>query len=73
MNNHNELRGLIRAKGYTLKEFAKIIGMSLSTLISKLKCRVDFTAKEIRNICIVLDIDPRDIAFYFFKDLLLKS
>lgn len=64
--DYRKLLGKIKEEGLTLKEFAKLIGISQSTLSIKLSCKAYFTQKEMGNTCKVLGIDAKDIGIYFF-------
>lgn len=61
-----ELRGMIRARFKTQTAFAQAIGISACSVSKKLNGGTDWTAKEIRKICEVLDIPPEQIPDYFF-------
>lgn len=60
------LRGLIREKFKTQKAFAKAIGRSVCSVNKKLQGHTEWTAKDIRETCEVLDIPPEKIPVYFF-------
>lgn len=64
--NYSKLLGRIRELGLTQEQLAKEIGKDKSTLNSKLKGKFEFTAKEIDDICRVLDISNDEIGAYFF-------
>ena len=66
MYDYSKLLGRIKEKGFTLKEFAKIIGINPSTLSIKLSGKAYFTQKEIEKICQALDICGNEIGLYFF-------
>jgi len=66
----NELKGKMRAKGYTQDKFAKELGISSKTLSNKLSKGI-FGSNEIEKIIKILGIDnPIEI---FFINKLLKE
>jgi len=71
MIDTNKLRGAIRAKGYTLAEAAKIIGISESSMQRKLKIGI-FGSDEIEKMIDAYDIrEPKEVFFVqkvTFKD-----
>lgn len=59
----NELKGKIKAKGYTQEKLARELGMSPKTLCTKLNKGI-FGSDEIENIIRLLDIqNPIEIFF----------
>ncbi|MVX66826.1 DUF739 family protein [Clostridium chromiireducens] len=59
----NELKGKIRAKGYTQEKLARELGMSPKTLCNKLSKGI-FGSDEIEKMIKLLDIkNPIDIFF----------
>lgn len=52
----NILRGEMVAKGYTVQDVAKKMGVSRNTLSSRLSGHSSFDTEEIINICKILDI-----------------
>lgn len=63
MIDTNKLRGAIRAKGYTLEDGAKAIGISSATMQRKLKAGV-FGSDEIEKMIVAFEIkNPADIFF----------
>lgn len=63
---HQELRGLIRARFRTQDIFAKEVGLSSCSVSKKLNGKTEWTAKEIQKICVLLEIEPEQISRYFF-------
>lgn len=61
-----KLRGKIRAVFGTQEAFADSMGMSPTTLSSKLNGKTDWTRQEIEDACRRLGIPPVAIADYFF-------
>ena len=64
--NYSKLLGKIKEKGYTLKTFAKSIGISASTLSLKLSNKAHFTQREMHMACEILGIEIKNIGVYFF-------
>ena len=64
--NHSKLLGRIRECGFTQEQLAKAIGVSKATLSAKLNNQFYFTAKEMYDICDVLNIPISEIGEYFF-------
>jgi transcriptional regulator with XRE-family HTH domain len=64
--NYSKLLGRIRECGLTQEQLAKAIGKNKSTISTKLNGRYPFTAKEIDDICKVLNISNDEIGYYFF-------
>lgn len=64
--NYSKLLGRIKECGLTQEQLAKAIGKNKSTLSTKFNGRYPFTAKEIDDICKVLNISNDEIGDYFF-------
>lgn len=64
--NYNPLRGKIRECGLTQKGCAAKIGLSEGQLNRKLAGEYNFKQSEIHNLCDLLDIDAKEIGYYFF-------
>lgn len=64
--NHSKLLGRIRECGFTQEQLAKAIGISKTTLNAKLNNQFYFQAKEMYDICVVLNIPFSEIGEYFF-------
>ena len=64
--NYGKLLGRIKECGFTQESLAKAIGKNKSTVSAKLKGQFSFTAKEIDDICRVLNISNDEIGDYFF-------
>lgn len=61
--NVNLYRASLAAKGYTQYQLARLLGVSESTLIRKLKTG-SFSLREVKRIMEILEIsDPRPIFF----------
>jgi transcriptional regulator with XRE-family HTH domain len=61
----SKLKGLIREKGYTQEEIAKIIGINPATLSIKISGQ-GFRQSEIRTMALILGITFDEIGEYFF-------
>jgi transcriptional regulator with XRE-family HTH domain len=64
--NNSKLLGRMKERGITQEQLAKEIEKDKSTVNSKLNGKYAFTAKEIDDICKVLDISNSEIGDYFF-------
>lgn len=60
------LRGAIRRKYKTAKEFSKYLGLTENGLYLKLNNRSEFTAKQIIECVKLLELNVDDIGKYFF-------
>jgi len=58
--NHNELRGIIKARGYTNEQFAELIGIDPSTLSTILNGKSVFKANVMAKAAIVLGISDNE-------------
>lgn len=61
----NALKGKIREMGKSYRVLAEEIGIGLNTLSDKINGYQSFSADEMEQIAIALEINPRDIAHYF--------
>ena len=68
MPDYSKLRGKIKEKNYSEKEFANLIGMSAPTLSGKFKGISFFNTEEIKRAVKVLEIPTEDIYMYFFVE-----
>ena len=64
--NYSKLLGRLKECGFTQEQLAKAIGKNKSTISAKLNGQFSFTAKEIDDICRVLNISNDEIGDYFF-------
>lgn len=71
--NYGSLRGLVREKGLTQGQLAKIAGISETQLSAKLNGRFQFTQNDILKIADVLCIPVSEIGRYFFADKVEKT
>lgn len=69
MFDYRKLRGKIRERYGTERDFAKALGVSPATLSAKLNNKLYFTQKDMRTICNMLDLSISDIPAYFFAPL----
>jgi transcriptional regulator with XRE-family HTH domain len=65
----NELKGRIRAEGYTLRTLAPLLNTTASTLSLKLNGKANFTMPEIEELCRVLGICVSQVGQYFFPHM----
>ena len=63
-----ELRGRITAKGYTVRDLARCLGLAPSTLSLKLCAKAEMTLNEAYKIMSVLAIPQNQMHVYFPKD-----
>lgn len=68
MVDHSKLRGKIKEKDYSEKEFANLIGMTAPTLSGKLNGVTFFNTEEIKKAAKVLEISEEEIFEYFFRE-----
>ena len=64
--NHSKLLGRMRECGFTQEQLAESIGVSKTTLSTKLNGQFYFTAKEMYAIGQVLNIPTSEFGEYFF-------
>lgn len=65
--DYAKLRGRIRTYYHTQAAFASALGISVCTMSKKLNGLREWTAKEIRKACELLEIPPEEIPAYFFN------
>lgn len=68
MPDYSKLRGRIKEKNYSEKEFANLIGMSAPTLSGKFKGTSFFDTEEIKRAAKILEIAETEIYSYFFEE-----
>ncbi len=71
--NYNKLRGRIKEVCGTQENFARMLGLSRTSLSQRLNNASDFTNSEILKSCEVLRIDTDEIPAYFFTLKVQKS
>lgn len=71
--DYNKLRGKIREVCGTQDNFAKLIGISRTSLSQRLNNALDFSTCEMLTACEVLGIDTKEIPLYFFVLKVQKS
>ncbi len=67
--DHRELRGAIKASGYTESDFAKLIGVDPATLSGFLNGKTSMRANTIAKAAIALDVafDSKRFQVLFFS------
>lgn len=68
MPDYSKLRGRIKEKNFSEKEFASLIGISAPTLSGKFKGITFFDTEQIKRAAKVLEIPCTDIYSYFFEE-----
>lgn len=68
MVNVNKLRSYLALRGMVIKDLAEAIGMPISTLSNKINGKSEFTASEIAQIQIALDIPNEEVLEIFIKE-----
>lgn len=71
--DYSKLRGRIREVYKTETKFADALGISPTTLSSKLNNKVGFSNDEMLNICTLLNIPLSDTSNYFFANVAKKN
>ena len=66
MRTYGMLREKIRTVFNTQQEFASAMGRNVTAINAKLNGKSDWTAKEIENACLLLNISIDDMPNYFF-------
>lgn len=66
MTDTEELKRLIRRKGFTLEELSQKIGLSKTSLSYKINNKIDFKTKEIKKIQNILNLTDEQRDFIFF-------
>lgn len=61
------LETIISKRGYTIKTFAKELGISEKTLKEKLKRKANFKVGEVLRISILLKLSYNEVSDIFFK------
>lgn len=64
--NYNKLKGKIKEVYGTQNRFAIAMNLSPETVSGKLNNKVQWTQNDINIACLLLKIDPVEIATYFF-------
>lgn len=73
MVKSNEIFGKIRARGLTIGEAAKIIGMNPQTLSRKVKGERRIFHDEIVSIAIALDMSDAEVLDFFYPEVSKKD
>lgn len=64
--DYSKLLGRMKEKHFTQAELAESIGLSETSLNFRLNNKLDFKQQDMRKIADLLEIDPADLASYFF-------
>lgn len=64
--NYNKLKGRIKEICGTQGTYAKLVGLSDTSINNKLNNKVQFTQDEIYNSLTILNISPNEIVHIFF-------
>ena len=64
---NNQLAKLIRARGLTHAELARLIGMSPSSFSHKINDAREWKASELNKLCGELGIESGELGLYFFN------
>lgn len=67
MFNINKFRSYLALRGMTIKDLAECIDMSISTLSNKINGKSEFTASEIAQIKVALNIPDEEILDIFIN------
>lgn len=65
---YSKLKGRIKEKAGTQEELAKKMNVSSASISYKLSGRTQFSQKDIKRLCEILDIPADKIGVYFFAD-----
>lgn len=68
MPNCSKLRGRIKEKNYSEKEFANLIGLTAPTFSGRIKGITFFNTEEIKKAAKLLEISNEQIYEYFFEE-----
>lgn len=68
MIDYSKLRGKIKEKGYSEKEFANLIGMTAPTFSGKLKGITFFNTEQIKKTAKELELSEHEVYVYFFEE-----
>ena len=66
LTNSNKLRAKIRENGFTQKEVAEKIGISLQSLSYKINNKIEFIASEMERLFNLLDITDK-VSYFFYS------
>ena len=65
--DYAKLKGKLRESGITYRKYAKLLGLTTSTVSEKLNNNAQFSQCEINATIQLLDINPANIEEYFFN------
>lgn len=64
MTDTLKLKALIVAHGYTQKDIAKMLGLSVQSLNKKIHNKSEFKASEINRLCSILAVEDGTAIFF---------
>lgn len=70
--DYSKLLGRIKEKYGTQENYARIAGMSRTSLSLKVNNKADFNKRQIFEACTLLDISDSEIGVYFFTPKVQK-
>ena len=68
MLNRNKLKAKVIENGFAMKQIAKMLQISESTLYRKINGKSDFTRKEIQDLKEILNLDTKTAEEIFFAE-----
>jgi len=68
MLNRNKLKAKVVENGFAMKQIAKMLQISESTLYRKINGTSDFTRKEIQDLKEILNLDTKTAEEIFFAE-----
>lgn len=66
MYNYSKLLGTMKEQGITQEKLAKSMGISNTSLSSKLKGKTQFKVSEVQKIMTILALPDESVTLYFF-------
>jgi len=66
--NRNKLKAKVIENGFAMKQIAKMLQISESTLYRKINGKSDFTRKEIQDLKEILNLDTKTAEEIFFAE-----
>ncbi|WP_338214700.1 DUF739 family protein [Lacticaseibacillus salsurivasis] len=71
--DYRKLLDQIKQKGYSYSSLADAMNLGRSTLYTKLHNQSAFTQTEIKQLSLLLDLKPAELAAYFFTPVVRKT
>lgn len=71
--DYSKLLGRMREKRMTQEDVAKALNISRQQLNNKLSNHSSFKQKDMRDICVLLEIPLEEVGAYFFTDAVTKT